>query len=130
VVRDFFPYTPPGTNDFPGQLYEFCRNPLAHSVGLKNAAEPVVHFTRIFDPAHYNVGWSDQELEDLERPDRPFQLSLPGIVIDPGRWTLYCDSFYMDVIELLRRLAADAAQMQAAEGRFCQGVYNWRIWRR
>jgi hypothetical protein len=36
-----------------------------------------------------------------------------------------CDSFYFDVIELLRRLTTDGTQMQAAEGRFQQGVYNW-----
>lgn len=133
VVHDFFPYTPPGANDFPKQLYQFCRNPLAHSVGLKDAAEPVVYFTRIFDPAHADVGWSDRELEDLERPGSPFQLPHPGIVIDPPspprqyyQWTLHCDSFYLDVIKLLQRLTADTTQVQAAENRFRQGVFNWR----
>jgi hypothetical protein len=126
LVADFFPYTPPGANDFPRELYNLCRNPMVHSVGVRDAASPVVYFTRIHDPAHQDRGWSDQELEDLERPDRPFQLSAAGVVIDPQRWTLNCDSFYLDVIEMLRRLTSDAPQMQAAERRFKQGVFNWR----
>ena len=126
LVGNFFPYTPPGADDFPGKLYGLCRNPLAHSVGLMDASDPVVFFTRIFDAAHDGVGWSNQELEDLERPDRRFAFSSRGIVIEPQRWTLHCDSFYLDVIDMLRRLNADAAQMRAAENRFSQGVFNWR----
>ena len=99
---------------------------MAYSAGLMDAPAPVVFFTRVFDAAHNGMGWSDQELEDLERPDRPFAFSVRGIVIDPQRWTLYCDSFYLDVIDLLRCLTADATQMQAGESRFQQGVYNWR----
>src|SRR5947207_2833292 len=34
LVRDFFPYTPPGDADFPAELYRLCRNPLAHAAGL------------------------------------------------------------------------------------------------
>jgi hypothetical protein len=91
-----------------------------------DAPSPVVSFTRVFDLAHDGVGWNDHELEDLERPDRPFGFSVRGIVIEPQRWTLHCDSFYLDVIDMLRRLTADATQMQAAESRFAQGVFNWR----
>lgn len=127
LVEGFFPYTPPGSNRFPEQLYQLCRNPMAHSAGLMDASSPVVFFTRIFDSAHPNVGWSDEELEDIERPDRPFSLPHPGIVVDPNRWTLHCDSFYMDVIDIMRRLDADPIQLRAAETRFSQGVYNWRL---
>jgi len=127
LVSDHFPYTPRGAQDFPKQVYDLCRNPMAHSVGLMDAAAPVVFFTRIFDVSHDNIGWTDQELEDLERPDRAqFNLRDRGIVIEPTRWTLHCDSFYMDVIAMVRGLNADPAQMQAAENRFTQGVYNWR----
>ncbi len=126
LVRDFFPYTPAGAADFPRELYQLCRNPLAHSAGLIGAASPVVAFTRIFDASHPDQGWSDQELTDLERPGAPFQLPHPGIVVNGQQWTLHCDSFYLDVIGLLRRLTADAAQMTAAERRFGQGVFNWR----
>ena len=69
LVSGFFPYTPSGAVDFPRQLYDLCRNPMVHAAGLMDAPSPVVFFTRIFDPAHDGVGWSDQELEDLERPD-------------------------------------------------------------
>ena len=96
------------------------------SFGLINAPAPVVIFTRILDPGHPDIGWSDQELEDLERPDRPFRFPHPGIVIDDQRWTLHCDSFYLDVIDMLRRLTGDPTQMNAAESRFAQGIYNWR----
>jgi hypothetical protein len=126
LVRDFFPYTPAGANNFPRELYQLCRNPLAHSVGLVGAEAPVVSFTRIFHASHAGEGWSDQELNDLERPGTPFRLQHPGIVVNGRRWTLHCDSFYLDVIDLLRRLTADATQMAAAEQRFGQGVFNWR----
>jgi hypothetical protein len=49
LVRNFFPSTPAGTTDFPEDLYQLCRNPLAHSAGLMDAASPVVSFKRIFD---------------------------------------------------------------------------------
>jgi hypothetical protein len=124
LVRNFFPYAPHGATDFPKQLYDLCRNPMAHSAGLMNASSPIVQFTRVFDPSHDGVGWSDKDLENLEL--RAFSLPLPGIVVDQNRWTLHCDSFYLDVIETLRRLNADAAQVAAAEGRFALGEYNWR----
>jgi hypothetical protein len=125
LVRDFFPYVPSGATDFPKELYQLCRNPLSHSVALLDALSPVVSFTRIFDPSHDGVGWSDKELDDLEQPDTHF--SLPrGIVINGQNWTLHCDSFYLDVINLLRGLIANVGQMQAAEDRFSKGVFNWR----
>ena len=126
LVRDHFPYCPTGTSDFPRQLYDLCRNPMAHSAGLIGAPAPVVVFTRIFDQAHSDVGWSDRELEDIEHPDRSFELPYKGIVTDLNRWTLHCDSFYLDVIAILRHLNTDSTQMQAAERRFSKGVYNWR----
>jgi len=125
LVRDFFPYTPPGAADFPAELYQLCRNPLAHSAGLTNAATPVVSFTRIFDAGHEGVGWSDAELNELERRGHAHGLH-PGIVINGPRWTLHCDSFYLDVINLVRRITDSSDQMQSAERRFAAGVYNWR----
>jgi hypothetical protein len=127
LVHDYFPYTPSGAGDFPQQLYDLCRNPMSHSAGLMDARAPIVAFTRVFNASHDNIGWTDEELEDLERSDRPqFHLPSPGIVIDPTRWTLHCDSFYLDVIDMLRRLNASPTQIRAAEDRFSKGVYNWR----
>jgi hypothetical protein len=125
LVVDFFPYMPAGVADFPAQLYRLCRNPLAHSVGLTGAAAPVVSFTRIFDASHPTVGWSDPELTDLELRGEGHGLH-PGIAVTGVQWTLHCDSFYLDVINLLRRVNADADQMRSAERRFNAGVYNWR----
>jgi hypothetical protein len=126
LVGDFFPYTPPGAGDFAEQLYQLCRNPMVHSAGLMDAPAPVVAFSRVYHAVHDGTGWTDQELEDLERPDRPNTIPNPGIMIDPQRWTLHCDSFYFDVIAMLRDLNINPAQMQAAESRFTQNVYNWR----
>src|SRR5262249_41095032 len=126
LVGGFFPYMPPGAGNFPQQLYNLCRNPMAHSAGVIDAPAPVVFFTRIFHAEHDGIGWSDQALNDLEDPARPNDLPHRGIVINAQGWTLHCDSFYLDVIDMLRRLNADPAQMRAAESRFTQGVYNWR----
>jgi hypothetical protein len=124
LVRDFYPYTPPGAADFPAELYRFARNPLAHSVGLTDADVPLVGLTRVLSPSHPDSGWTDHELTDLESGQ--YSMTSTGIVTDGQNWTVYCDSFYFDVINLLRRLTDDANQMQAAERRFRQGVYNWR----
>ena len=90
-----------------------------------NAAAPVVSFTRIFDAGHNGVGWSDAELNELESRGEAHGRH-PGIVINGQRWTLHCDGFYLDVVNLLRRLTGSAAQMNAAEQRLAAGVYNWR----
>jgi len=120
-----WPYSPPGAANFPNDLYQLCRNPLAHAAGLINAPAPIVAFTRIFDAAHVGIGWNDAELNDLERRAEQHGLH-PGIVPGAQQWTLHCDSFYLDVINLMRRLMANAAQMRAVEQRLSQSVYNWR----
>jgi hypothetical protein len=123
-VGDFFPYRPPGAVDFPKQLYDYARNPLVHALGIDKNVWPVV-FGRVLHSPHPDSGWTDQELNDLESGQWRI-CDRPGIVIDGQKWTMHCDSFYFDVIEMLRRLTADAAQMEAAETRFQHGVYNWR----
>lgn len=127
LVHEHFPYTPSGVSDFPKQLYKLCRNPMAHSAGLMGAPAPVVAFTRVFHAAHDGTGWTDAELEDLERPDSPFSFQCPSVVIDPQHWTLNLDPFYLDVIKMLHHPCADVDQLQAAELRFSQGIYNWQI---
>ncbi len=124
LVRDFFPYTPPGAVDFPKELYDYARNSLVHALGMdKNVWRAV--YTRVLHNPHPDSGWTDQELNDLESGRWKIS-SHPSVGIAGQQWTMYCDSFYFDAIELLRRLASDTAQMQAAENRFQQGVYNWR----
>jgi hypothetical protein len=54
-------------------------------------------------------------------------INVQGIVIEGQRWELNVDSFYFDVITLLRRLMANTKQMQAAENRFSQSVGNWYV---
>jgi hypothetical protein len=117
LVTEFFPYAPTGAQDFSKDLYKLCRNSMAHAAGITGTAAPRVWFVRVLDPSHADLGWSDKELEDIERPDRPFSFS-PGIVVDSGEWKLNCDGFYMDVVQMLRRLNSNALQMQAAETRF------------
>lgn len=121
VIAGYFPSTPPRVANFPKQLYGLCRNPLAHSAGVSDEPRPVVTFTRILDASHPEAGWTDKELDDLEHPRRPFRLAHPGIVADGERWTVHCDSFYLDVIEMLRRLNANEQQMRAAEDRVQPG---------
>jgi len=132
LVQDFFPRWPPGAEDFPKELYDYARNPLVHSVGLPDAARAVVAdqagprivYARVLHSPHPKQGWTTQELNDLE--GRGYAIGTPSIVITGHQWLFHADSFYFDSIELLRRLTSDVAQMQAAERRFQQGVYNWR----
>jgi hypothetical protein len=124
LVRDFFPSKPPGAVDFPKDLCNYARNPLVHALGLDKNAWPVA-FARVLHSPHPESGWTDQELNDLES-SRCRICDRPSIVIEGQKWTMHCDSFYLDVIEMLRRLTAHAAQMQAAERRFEHGVFNWR----
>jgi hypothetical protein len=126
LVDQFFPYKPSATATFSSDLYEYCRNPLAHSIGLRTAASPIVYLTRVFNLGKDGVGWDDKELNDLERQDGSFAIQHAGIAINGPNWTVHCDSLYFDVIKLLRSLTLDTTQMQAAEHRFSQRVYNWR----
>ncbi len=126
LVRDYYPSPPPGVNDFPEQLYQLCRNPLAHSVALMDNAARVVVFERILHNEHADSGWSDRELEDLKHPGTPFALGKRAITIDSNRWTLCCEPFYLEVIEMLRCLNTNISQMHAAENRFAGQVFNWR----
>ena len=124
LIADFFPYTPPGVADFPAQLYRLCRNPLAHSVGLTGGAAPVVSFTRIFDASHPTVGWSDGELTELGARGEGNGLH-PGIAINGAQWTLHCDSYYLDVINLLAASRPTLTRCVPPSS-FTAGVYNWR----
>lgn len=124
LVRDFFPNHPVGAVDFPKQLYDYARNPLVHALGIDANSWPVV-YGRVLHSPHPDSGWTDQELNDLESGRWRID-ARPSIVIDSQKWTMHCDTFYFDVIELLRRLTTNSAQMHAAESRFQQGVYNWR----
>jgi hypothetical protein len=125
LVQHFFPYTPLGTTDFPGELYGYARNPLTHSAGIMDAGSPKVVIERLLDQSHPATGWSDKELNDLEAGTHHFP-GKKGIVVADGKWTLYPEPFYLEVIEMLRRLVANKEQMQAAEDRFKQGKPNWR----
>jgi hypothetical protein len=124
LIRDFFSCKSKGANDIPENLYNLCRNPLAHSAGIADAALPRVYYTRVFHGEHDNAGWNDKELDDLER--ERFRLPYHSIAIRDQEWTIHCDCFYFEVIKMLRALIADVSQAQAAENRFSQGVYNWR----
>jgi hypothetical protein len=124
LVREFFPYTPTGTADFATELYDYARNPLAHSAGV-SATPPLVRFDRFLVPPNNDRGWTFQELADFETGAAT--IPFPGVSAKPGEWTVCPDAFYIDVINMLRRLTDDAAQMTAAENRFAQNVYIWRI---
>jgi hypothetical protein len=95
------------------------------AVLLEKRASEALWSHHLFDESHDGVGWSGAELDELERRGEGHGLHA-GIVINGQQWTLHCDSFCLDMINLFRRLTADAAQMQGAEYRFSQGVYNWR----
>jgi hypothetical protein len=69
----------------------------------------------------------DNELNKLEGKPDQFRIQSPTIIIEKDHWTLVCDCFYFDVIQLLRNLIADTKQMQAAELRFSQGCGHWWI---
>ena len=124
LVQDFFPFSPPGAVDFPRELYDYARNALVHALGMDENVWRAVH-ARVLHNPHPQSGWTDQELDDLESGRWKIS-NQPSIGIGAQQWTMYCDCFYFDTIELLRRLAADKIQMRAAENRFQQGVYNWR----
>lgn len=130
LVQDFFPFTPQGISkaDFSKGLYESARNPLVHSVAAPDAKWtmtmdfPRIVYKRVLHSLHPDSGWTDGELNDLERGGT---ISVPCVEIDGKQWHFHADPFYLELINLLRNLAADATQIQAAEVRFQQKVMNW-----
>jgi hypothetical protein len=95
LVGDFFPYKPLGAVDFPKDFYDYARNPLVHALGIDKNVWPVV-FGRVLHSPHPDSGWTDKELNDLESGG--YKISHPSIVISGHQWTMYCDSFYCDVV--------------------------------
>lgn len=125
LVRDFFPCRRLGApDDIPDYLYEYYRNPLAHSAAIADTDAPRMFYCRVLPG---DEGWSDSELEQIERDLDRSRLPHHSIEMSNRELTIHADCFYFDAIRMLRDLIANPAQAQAAERRFSQGAYVWRL---
>ena len=93
LIRDFFPHVPTGAANLPRQLYEYTRNPHAHSLGLGDNVWQVV-YGRVVAPSNTGCGWTDAELDALESSTHT--ITHPSISITGQQWTIFGDGFYCD----------------------------------
>ena len=93
-------------------LYEYFRNPLAHSLGLRSKGNFLIVIAK--------GNLSEQEIEKLEQSITPQAQAIEYTPITLNneqieQITLYVEYFYWGVREMLKRLSMDAAQMQKTE---------------
>ena len=93
-------------------LYEYFRNPLAHSLGIRSKGNFLIVIAK--------GNLSEQKIEKLEQSTIPQAQAIEYTPITLNneqieRITLYVEYFYWGVREMLKRLSMDAAQMQKTE---------------
>ena len=93
-------------------LYEYFRNPLAHSLGLRSKGNFLIVIAK--------GNLSEQEIEKLEQSATPHAQAIEYTPITLNneqieQITLYVEYFYWGVREMLKRLSMDAVQMQKTE---------------
>lgn len=93
-------------------LYEYFRNPLAHSLGLRSKGNFLIVIAKGI--------LSEQEIEKLEQSTTPHPQAIEYTPITLNneqieQITLYVEYFYWGVREMLKRLSMNAQQMQKTE---------------
>lgn len=119
ILLDYYPWdvqSPEGSvvERSIDHLYQYFRNPLAHSLGIKTKGNFQVAVAKTKE------GLSEADIEQLEN-----SLSSPGSAISYTpitlnneqieRITLNIPSFYWGVREMVKRFSGDASQMQKTE---------------
>lgn len=93
-------------------LYEYFRNPLAHSLGLRSKGNFLIVIAKGV--------LSEQEIEKLEQSTTPHAQAVEYTPITLNneqieQITLYAEYFYWGIREMLKRLSMDTQQMQKTE---------------
>ena len=117
ILLEYYPWDvqPPHTSAIErsvDHLYEFFRNPLVHSLGIKIKGN--------FQVAIAKDSLPEVEIEKLERltvPPGPAMVYKPITINNEQieRITLVVPHFYWGVREMVKRLSEDALQMQKTE---------------
>lgn len=117
VLKRYYPWNvqPPTNKDVETtikHLYEYFRNPLSHSLGLRNAGNFLVLIVK--------APLSETDIEKLEKRDSP---DAPAIIYEPielngeniERIELHVPQFYWGVRKMIKRLTEDVIQMEKTE---------------
>lgn len=117
ILLEYYPWDvqPPQTSAIErsiDHLYEYFRNPLAHSLGIKIKGN--------FQVAIAKDGLPEAEIEKVERltsSPGPAMVYTPITINNEQieRITLIVPHFYWGVREMVRRLSSDTQQMQKTE---------------
>ena len=117
VLLNYYPWDlqPPvngGKERGVDHLYEYFRNPLAHSLGLRRKGNFLIVIAKGI--------LSEQEIEKLEQSTTPHAQAVEYTPVTFNnerieQITLYVEYFYWGVREMLKRLSMDTVQMQKTE---------------
>lgn len=93
-------------------LYEYFRNPLAHSLGLRRKGNFLIVIAKGV--------LSEKQIEELEQSATPHAQAIEYTPITLNneqieQITLYVEYFYWGVREMLKRLSSDTKQMKKTE---------------
>lgn len=98
-------------------LYDILRNPLAHSLGVLEPGQIPI------DCLKTEEGMTMAEVDNLDIAYDGGRSLTPALEMDSGRWKLNVPYFYAAVVEMLRALVYDSAQMTQSEA--CFGRSEW-----
>jgi hypothetical protein len=122
LLTDFYPFAP-GSNKAEGAkaVYDLFRNPAAHALHVHSKVTYTISISRVVQTNGLTVDQM-KALENLEAgpPDLPKGLWRSGKI-----WVLVVESFYREILLMVRDLARSEGQMKAAEARFKKGNLIW-----
>lgn len=115
LLEEFYPWDRDEDRmDKAKTLYEIARNPLVHALGVLDKARG----RRVIIKKSPLI---EDQIEEMERSDiRPDWVSA-AVTIDPANHIINVWGLYWGVFHLVRQLAKNADQMQAAEKRISSG---------
>jgi hypothetical protein len=104
------------------KIYEFLRNPFAHSLGLQDPHRDHIFIGKTGLQGK-NRGLTHAELDELERSQCRPQWLPRGIEHVGVQWNICAEGFYRGVFHLIWNLAKNHDQMRRAQRRFERRIF-------
>ena len=114
LLEDFYPWEPGEKKEDKSKvIYDFIRNPLAHSLGVSKKGSFKVFIKK--GPL------TEAKLQKIEKSSVRPNWVPQTVTSDPKGYVVSMGGLYWGVLNLVRRLAQDTKQMQKAEERIKKG---------
>jgi hypothetical protein len=113
---NYYPWQPGEDRDAKTDaLYDIARNPLAHALGVLEPDQTPIACAKTEE------GMNQAQVNALEVAYEGGHVLPPALELGVGVWNLNVPFFYAAVVEMLRALVANPAQMAETEACFARG---------